>query len=110
MASAIFTAPRPRNEPVLGYAPGSPERRALRAELERLAGEVVEITPRIGGARVATGRTAQAVMPHDHHHVLAVWHQAGAAEGGRAIHAARPAHGAWPRLPRGQRAARVLRA
>ena len=61
MANAIFTAPRPRNEPVLGYAPGSPERRALRAELARLAGEVVEITPRIGGARVATGRTARTV-------------------------------------------------
>ncbi|OGL13921.1 MAG: 1-pyrroline-5-carboxylate dehydrogenase [Candidatus Rokubacteria bacterium RIFCSPLOWO2_12_FULL_71_22] len=110
MTNGIFTAPRPRNEPVLGYAPGSPERRALRAELERLAGEVVEITPRIGGARVATGRTAQAVMPHDHHHVLAVWHQAGAAEVGRAIDAALAAHGAWSRLPWEQRAAVFLRA
>ena len=110
MSNGIFTAPRPRNEPVLGYAPGSPERRALRAELERLAGQVVEITPRIGGARIATGRTAEAVMPHDHHHVLAVWHQAGAAEVARAIEAALAAHRAWSGLPWEERAAVFLRA
>src|SRR3990167_7730244 len=110
MASAIFTAPRPRNEPVLGYAPGSPERRALRAELERLAGQVVEITPRIGGARIATGRAAEAVMPHAHPHVLAVWHQAGAAEVARAIEAALAAHRAWSGLPWEERAAVFLRA
>ena len=57
MASAIFTATRPRNEPVLGYAPGSPERRALRAELERLAGQVVEITTTaVTSSRSGTGR------------------------------------------------------
>ncbi|HBH02967.1 MAG TPA: 1-pyrroline-5-carboxylate dehydrogenase [Candidatus Rokubacteria bacterium] len=110
MANAIFTAPRPRNEPVLGYAPGSPERRALRAELARLAGEVVEITPRIGGARVATGRTAEAVMPHDHRHVLAVWHAGGAAEVARAIEAALAARREWSRLPWQERAAVFLRA
>ena len=110
MTNGIFTAPRPRNEPVLGYAPGSPERRALRAELARLAGEVVEITPRIGGARVATGRTAEAVMPHDHRHVLAVWHAGGAAEVARAIEAALAARREWSRLPWQERAAVFLRA
>ena len=78
--NAILTVPTPHNEPVLEYAPGSPERRALRAALDRMAGEVVEITPRIAGERVPTGRTAPAVMPHDHRHVLATWHKAGPAE------------------------------
>jgi 1-pyrroline-5-carboxylate dehydrogenase len=108
--NGIPSVPPAWNEPVLGYAPGSPERRALRAELDRLASEVVEITPRIGGARVTTGRTARAVMPHDHRHVLAEWHQAGAAEVGRAIDAARAAHREWSRMPWVDRAAIFLRA
>ena len=81
MSNGIFSGPPPRNEPVLGYTPGSPERKALRAQLDRMGGRVIEITPRIGGRRIRTGRTAEAVMPHDHRHVLAVWHKAGAARG-----------------------------
>ena len=54
MANGIFSVPVPRNEPVLAYAPGSPERGALRAQLQKMAGEVIEIAPRIGGARVAS--------------------------------------------------------
>jgi 1-pyrroline-5-carboxylate dehydrogenase len=110
MMNAIVSVPRPRNEPVLSYAPGTAERRALRAELQRMASEVIEITPRIGGERVATGKRAEAVMPHDHRHVLAVWHQAGPAEVERAIGAARQAHRSWSRMPWEQRAAIFLRA
>src|SRR5215470_9924425 len=99
MSNGIFNVPAPRNEAVLSYTPGSPERKALRAQLDRMAGEVIEITPRIGGRRAATGRTADAVMPHDHRHVLAVWHKAGAAEVQRAIDAAGSAHRDWSRRP-----------
>jgi 1-pyrroline-5-carboxylate dehydrogenase len=110
MSNGIFSVPVPRNEPVLAYTPGSPERKTLRAQLDRMAGEVIEITPRIGGRRVATGRTAEAVMPHDHRHVLAVWHKAGASEVQRAIDAAGAAHREWSRLPWQERAAVFLRA
>jgi len=78
MINGIPCAPTPRNEPVLSYVPGSPERVVLRAELNRMSTEVIEITPRIGGERIATGQRAEAVMPHNHRHVLAVWHRAGA--------------------------------
>jgi 1-pyrroline-5-carboxylate dehydrogenase len=110
MGNGIFSVPTPRNEPVLSYLPGSPERKALRAELDRMGGEVVEIAPRIGGRRVATGRTADVVMPHDHRHVLAVWHKAGGAEVQRAIDAAGAAHRDWSRRPFHDRAAVFLRA
>jgi len=110
MSNGIFSVPVPRNEPVLAYTPGSPERKALRAELDRMAGEVIEIAPRIGGRRVTTGRTADAVMPHDHRHVLAVWYKAGASEVQRAIDAAGAAHREWSRLPWQERAAIFLRA
>jgi 1-pyrroline-5-carboxylate dehydrogenase len=110
MSNGIFNVPVPRNEPVLAYTPGSPERKTLRAELDRIAGQVIEITPRIGGRRITTGRTAEAVMPHDHRHVLAVWHKAGAAEVKRAIDAAGAAYHEWSRLPWHERAAIFLKA
>ena len=110
MGNGIFSVPTPRNEPVLSYIPGSPERKALRAELDRMGGEVIEITPRIGGCRITTGRTGEAVMPHDHRHVLAVWHKAGGAEVQRAIDAAGAAHRDWSRRPFHDRAAIFLRA
>ncbi len=109
-ANGIFTAPAPRNEPVLSYAPGTPERRAIRSALDRMAGERIEITPRIGGRRVTTGNLAKAVMPHDHGHVLATWHKAGAREVQAAIDAALEAHSGWSRMPWQERAAVFLRA
>jgi 1-pyrroline-5-carboxylate dehydrogenase len=110
MSAGIFSVPSPRNEPVLGYAPGSAERRALSAQLEKMSGEVVEITPRIGGAKVATGETAETVMPHDHRRVLAVWHKARAKDVARAIDAALVAHRDWSRMDWHDRAAIFLRA
>src|SRR6059036_1990011 len=98
MSNGIFNVPIPRNEPVLAYTPGSPERKALRAALDRMAGQMIEIAPRIGGRRVTTGRTAEVVMPHDHRHVLAVWHKAGASEVAHAIDAALVAHREWSRM------------
>ncbi|MBI4247347.1 MAG: aldehyde dehydrogenase family protein, partial [Candidatus Rokubacteria bacterium] len=110
MVNAVLTVPAPRNEPVLSNAPGTAERRTLCAELQRMAGEVIEITPRIGGRRVATGRLAEAVMPHDHRHVLAAWHQAGAREVAEAIAAALDARRQWSRTPWEARAAIFLKA
>ncbi len=110
MSNGFFEVPVPRNEPVQGYAPGSPERAALRAQLARMSAETLEITPRIGGKKVRTGSLARAVMPHDHRHVLATWHKAGAKEVARAIAAATAAHREWSRMPWHHRAAIFLRA
>ena len=68
--------PPPVNEPVRSYAPGSPERAELKARLAAMAGERIDIPLIIGGQEIRTGETAQAVMPHDHRHVLADWHKA----------------------------------
>jgi 1-pyrroline-5-carboxylate dehydrogenase len=110
MANAIVSIPQPKNEPVLSYAPGTAERRALRAELARLTGETVEIAPRIGGTRAQTGKLARAVMPHRHAHGLATWHQAGEPEVRHAIEAALGAHAGWSRMAWEDRAAIFLRA
>ena len=110
MSNGIFSVPDPRNEPILAYAPGSPERRALRAQVEKMSKEVIEIAPLIGGRAVQTGVTAEAVMPHNHRHVLAVWHKAGPKEVEQAIGTALEAHRTWSRMPWEHRAAVFLKA
>src|SRR6185295_12188921 len=102
--------PVPKNEPVLGYAPQSPERAELSATLASLSRRTIEIAPVIGGRRVRTGDTATAAKPHDHKHGLATWHKAGGREVKRAIAAARDAHPAWSRMPWESRAAIFLKA
>jgi 1-pyrroline-5-carboxylate dehydrogenase len=110
MANGIVRVPEPKNEPVSGFTPGSPERKALQEELAALSRTTIEIAPVIAGRRIRTGATAQSVMPHDHRHVLATWHKAGRREVARAIAAARDAHGAWSRMPWESRAAIFLKA
>jgi 1-pyrroline-5-carboxylate dehydrogenase len=100
----------PRNEPVRDYAPGSPERESLQKRLKEMQSERIEIPCVIGGEDVKTGRTKEAVMPHDKDHVLADVHQGGAAEVERAIDAAAEAWHDWQRLPWEERAAVFLRA
>src|SRR5262249_44012020 len=110
MSSGIFTVPAPHNEPVRDYAPGSPERESLKRRLAEMNGAEIEIPMIIGGEEVRTGTTAKAVKPHDHDHVLATYHQGGAAEVQRAIDAAREAREEWARTPWWERAAVFLRA
>ena len=55
MFDAIVSPPRPINEPVLSYAPHSPERAALKAELARQSAETIEIPMVIGGREITTG-------------------------------------------------------
>ncbi len=102
--------PFPVNEPVRSYAPGTPERRALKARLAELAGERIEIPLIIGGREIRTGQTAQAVMPHCHQHVLGTWHKAGQAEIEQAIEAAAQAHREWAAWSFEDRAAVLLKA
>src|SRR5262245_49427657 len=110
MANGIVRVPVPRNEPVLGFAPGSPERTALQAACASMSKREIEIAPVVGGRRVRTGKTERAVMPHEHAHVLATWHKAGAREVERAIAAARDAWQDWSRMPWESRAAIFLKA
>jgi 1-pyrroline-5-carboxylate dehydrogenase len=109
-APGLFRPPPPTNEPVKDYAPGSPERESLRRRLEQMRSERVEIPLVIGGEDVTSGRTAQAIVPHDKDHVLADVHQGGAAEVERAIGAAAEAWEDWHRTPWEDRAAVFLRA
>jgi len=76
MTNARFHVPPPRDEPHLSCAPGAPERRALKGELARLAGQQIESPLVIGGREVRAGRFAEVRMPHRHGQVLARCRQA----------------------------------
>ncbi len=88
-------AGHPNNELILGYAPGSPEREEIQAEIDRQMGEVVEIPCIINGEEVYTGTTTTQVVPHDHGHVLANVHLAGRGEIEAACAAAVAAQADW---------------
>jgi 1-pyrroline-5-carboxylate dehydrogenase len=102
--------PPPVNEPVRGYAPGAAEKAALKARLREMAGERVDIPLVIGGKEIRTGDTAQAVMPHDHRHVLADWHKASREHVLQAVDAANKAHAEWANWSWEDRAAVFLKA
>ena len=105
-----FHIPRPANEPVHGYEPGSAERTAIKAELDRQTATPVEVAPHIGGEVVMTGRTWPIRSPHDHGLTLGTVHEAGTAEVQQAIEAARAAAPGWAALPWEERAAIFQRA
>jgi 1-pyrroline-5-carboxylate dehydrogenase len=108
--SAIRRVPPPANEPVKAYAPGSPERAELKARLEEMAKERVEVPLVIGGKELRSGERATNVMPHDHGHVLCDWHKASREHVEQAIEAARRARREWGEWPWEDRAAVLLRA
>ncbi|HSW30862.1 MAG TPA: L-glutamate gamma-semialdehyde dehydrogenase [Longimicrobiales bacterium] len=102
--------PPPRNEPVLSYAPGTPERAALKAKLKEMSATVVDIPLIIGGEEIRTGDTVDVVSPHDHRRVLARAHKAGPAQVRKAVAAAMKAHRHWSTMKWEDRAAIFLKA
>ena len=110
MLAGIPRVPTPVNEPNLGYLPGSLERKELKARLAAMASDRIDIPIIIGGREIRTGNVRQAVMPHDHQHVLADWHVAEPGHVREAIAAAAEAQKEWGRWPLEDRAAVFLRA
>lgn len=110
MNNAVITTPKPVNEPILSYAPGSKERAGLKKALAEAAGKKLEIPLIIGGKPVKTGNLGKVVMPHDHGHVLADYHQAGPAEVKLAIDTAVAAQAMWHSYRWEERAAIFLKA
>jgi 1-pyrroline-5-carboxylate dehydrogenase len=102
--------PAPRNEPILHYAPGSPERAALKAELKRLGGSVTEIPVIVNGQEFRSPKTVKVVSPHRRSHHLADTHQADGRAIAAAISAAKRAQREWASWSLRDRAAVFLKA
>ena len=102
--------PSPVNEPIRSYAPGSAERASLKARLDAMADEQIDIPLVIGGEDVRTGDTSRVAMPHDHRYTLGKYHRATPALVARAADAAVAAHGEWSGWTFDDRAAVLLKA
>jgi 1-pyrroline-5-carboxylate dehydrogenase len=110
MNNAIYNFKEPKNEPVLSYSPGSPERRLLEEELKDQGSKVVDIPLIIGGKEIRTGKTGRVVKPTEHGHLLATYHMAGEKEVIMAINAALDAKDCWMNLAWMERAAIMIKA
>ena len=105
-----FYYPMPVNEPVLNYAPGSPEKGALKKVLKQLKSEVADIPLYIGGEEVRTGKKTAIHPPHDHKHLLGNFHNGDASHVKSAIAAALKAKYNWANMAWENRANIFLKA
>lgn len=110
MANRIAQVPYPTNEPILSYAPGSPEKKEVLEMYDRLYTTTTEIPMRIGNRDVTTDETSSMHPPHDHQHQLGVYHKANKKNIEDAIATALEARKAWSQMPWESRAAIFLKA
>ncbi len=108
--NGVIKIPRPTNEPVMIFAPGSPEKVSLKSELTRMLGEEIEIPLIIGGKEIRTGNFAECRCPHDHNHLLGRYHKAGPDEITMAVIEAKKAWKDWSEMDWVSRASIFLRA
>jgi 1-pyrroline-5-carboxylate dehydrogenase len=108
---AVTQIPAPLNEPVLDYAPGSPERAELQVALAEMAGGPMDLPHIIGGRRViGTGKKIDVCQPHAHKAVLGTLRDVTVADAEAAVEAAMAAAPAWRALSFDDRAAVFLKA
>jgi 1-pyrroline-5-carboxylate dehydrogenase len=110
MSDGTFRVPEPYNEPIRGYAPGSPERASLEQRIASMSKERVEAPCFIDGEEVRTGDTFVVRAPHRHDLELADAHAAGREDLQRAVDTAVAAQHDWAAMRFEDRAAIFLRA
>ncbi len=105
-----FYYPIPVNEPVLNYAPGSAEKKRLKAALKELKATKTDVPMYIGGDEVRTGNTIAIRPPHEHKHVLGQFHTGDASHVKKAINAALKVKDRWANMSWENRANIFLKA
>lgn len=110
MHNAFFNTPTPINEPVLSYAPQSPERVRLEKALAEARAQVLDVPMYIGGEKVFTDQKIALRPPHDHQHILGYASEGNGNHVKQAIAAALKARTAWANMPWEHRASIFLKA
>ena len=110
MANALFTLPEIKNEPVLNYATGSSERKALDSVLTELLSKKIDIPQFIGGEEVFDGDKLAICPPHDHKLTIGYYYKGNRSHVEKAIQSALKAKHSWESTPWEQRAAIFLKA
>ncbi|MQP25393.1 L-glutamate gamma-semialdehyde dehydrogenase [Flavobacterium sp. LMO8] len=110
MLKGFFNVPKAVNEPVKSYAPGSPERAAVAATYTKMWNSQVEVPLYIGSEEIKTGDTKKMSAPHDHQHIVGIYHQADRALVEKAITEALEARKKWAAMAWENRAGIFLKA
>ena len=109
MTNYGFKVPEPKNEPVLSYAPGTPERTEIVKMIEKMRSEEVEIPMVINGKMVKTDNKISVHPPHDIKHTLGHFYRGDAEHVKMAIDAALAAKEKWAALSWEHRASIFLK-
>ena len=110
MPKGIYRLPQVKNEPVLSYAPGTPERKVLKDKLAELQKGELNLPMIIDGKEVRTGNLHDIRPPHNHQHLLGHYHQGDQSHVQLAIDAALKAKPVWEAMGWESRAAIFLKA
>src|SRR5690606_1977742 len=110
MNNGDFYYPKPTNEPVQSYAPGTPGRASLQQKLEQMKKTALDIPMYIDGREVRTGKTVRLHPPHALEETLGHYHQGDKSHAVQAVEAALAAREQWAAMPWEQRAAIFLKA
>ena len=110
MSKGFFNVPTPQNEPVLSYAPGSPERKRLKEAIAKMRSQEIDIPMYIGGEKVFTENKFRLSPPHDHKHTLGHYSEGDKGHVEQAITAALNAKESWASLSWEHRASIFLKA
>ncbi|MBH2004302.1 MAG: L-glutamate gamma-semialdehyde dehydrogenase [Sphingobacteriia bacterium] len=110
MSIGTFSYPQPSNEPVLAYAPGSPEKAGLKKALADLKKKQIDIPMYIGGKQVRTEKKVAIHPPHELNHVLGYFNAGGENHAQLAVAAALQAKEKWAAMSWESRAHIFLKA
>ncbi len=110
MLKGFFNVPKAVNEPVKSYAPGSPERAKVSETYKKMWNEQMEVPLYIGNEEIKTGNTKTMSAPHDHQHIVGVYHQADKTLVEKAINEALEARKKWAAMSWENRAGIFLKA
>ena len=110
MSDAFYEIPLAVNEPILNYAPGSPEKAAVKKALQVIGSKVIDIPMYIGGRKVRTDNKIEITPPHDRNKVIGKFSKGNSKHVHDAINAALKAKPAWEAMPWQERAAIFLKA
>ncbi len=110
MPKGIYKVPAPTNEPILSYAPGSPEKATLEQALKDARAQEIDVPMYIGGKEIHTDTKIRMSPPHDHQHTLGHFSEGDASHVKMAVDAALDAKEAWANLGWEHRASIFLKA
>lgn len=110
MSKGFFEVPMVLNEPILSYAPDTPEREELQAKYKEMFNQVMDCPMWIDGKAVTTNNKMAITPPHDHQHVVGHAHRGDASHVKQAIDAALAAKEKWETMAWENRATIFLKA